>query len=527
MIDSIDITYHITCQKDQNIEKLSRDIALEQTVEFPDELITSDEIKDNIIGSIKDISPIKNKYNTYKAVIGYNPDITGYQTPQFLNLLFGNISIKKNIKVVDINFPRKFINEVNGPLFGIEGIRRLLGVYNRPLFSTVLKPMGLSSAELASIAEAFALGGGDIVKDDHGLIEHSFCPFKERVKRCQDVIDRVNSKTGRKTLYFPNILARVDEVEEQVQFAKRHGVQGILMSPFLVGQDLMRYLAEKYNLIVMAHPAFTGTNFHDFYHGITPAVLLGTVFRLLGADISIYPNTGGRFSFSLKECEEINNNLRTPLGNLKTTFPAPAGGMNLDNLQKIAPIYGEDTIYLIGGALHGFSKDLTYSTKKFMDSIRIQFNERLTKSELTGFSSCELSELSNEKGLSEYLSFEDSFKWKGRKIKAYKNSEQLDFKKISRQELIGKYGENTQFDLRYFQIEPVGYSSLEIHVHEHVIICIKGKGVLINGDERRDMKPFDIAYIPTMQVHQLRNEGNESFGFFCIVDHKRDRPVSP
>ena len=29
----------------------------------------------------------------------------------------------------------------------------------------------------------------------------------------------------------------------------------------------------------MTHPTFTGTHFHDPRHGMTPAILLGTLFR--------------------------------------------------------------------------------------------------------------------------------------------------------------------------------------------------------------------------------------------------------
>jgi len=90
---------------------------------------------------------------------------------------------------------------------------------------------------------------------------------------------------------------------------------------------------------------------------------------------------------------------------------------------------------------------------------------------------------------------------------------------------MGKRGERTAFDLRYFEVEPGGYSSEEKHLHTHVIICVRGKGVLQTGDQRTEINTMDIAYIEPLQIHQLRNEGEEPFGFFCIVDHERDRPM--
>lgn len=49
---------------------------------------------------------------------------------------------------------------------------------------------------------------------------------------------------------------------------------------------------------------------------------------------------------------------------------------------------------------------------------------------------------------------------------------------ILRTELVGKNGESCQFHVRYFEVGPGGYSTLEKHVHEHVVIPIRGRGVV-------------------------------------------------
>jgi ribulose-bisphosphate carboxylase large chain len=101
----------------------------------------------------------------------------------------------------------------------------------------------------------------------------------------------------------------------------------------------------------------------------------------------------------------------------------------------------------------------------------------------------------------------------------------MDFKSVTRHELIGKSGEKTRFDLRYFEIAPGGYSSLEKHIHEHVIIGARGTGHLLCGNDSFTLQVNDIAYVPPNEAHQLRNESDEPFGFYCIVDHERDKPV--
>ncbi|MCK5219435.1 cupin domain-containing protein [bacterium] len=527
MSDLIQITYKISCPPGVSIEQLSMEIALEQTVEVPLECIPTREIRESVVGQVLEIAPVRTEQHQYNVKIGYHPDLTAYQIPQFLNLLFGNISMKKNIRIVELSLPDRLVASFSGPKSGIAGLRSTLGVFNRPLAATALKPLGSDPARLASLAEAFARGGGDIIKDDHSLADQPFCPFRERVSQCQRAIARANSKTGHNTLYFPNISGSWEQMQAQVEYVVSQDVKGILLSPWLIGPDFMRYLAKQYSLIIMAHPAFAGTYFHDPSHGIKPAILLGTLFRWWGADISIFPNYGGRFSFNPQDCREVSQALRAPWGNILPAWPAPAGGMSLDNIGEMKKEYGQDAIYLIGGALLKHSQDLSVSTRDFMEAIHSNFPKQpevSAKEMISKRPQHSWAEKSFGKIL-EHLPLQDDFCWTGRDPFEYKQKEQADFKDITRHELIGRYGESTSFDLRYFQIEPKGYSSPEKHRHEHVIICIRGQGILRQGNKAILLKEHDIAYVPPFQEHQLKNESDQPFGFFCIVDHVRDRPI--
>jgi ribulose-bisphosphate carboxylase large chain len=73
------------------------------------------------------------------------------------------------------------LSQFPGPSFGIAGLRDIVGVYDKPLLCTALKPMGKSATELAKIAYYFALGGVDVIKDDHGLSNQPFCPYGNEV----------------------------------------------------------------------------------------------------------------------------------------------------------------------------------------------------------------------------------------------------------------------------------------------------------------------------------------------------------
>ncbi|MDQ4060775.1 MAG: RuBisCO large subunit C-terminal-like domain-containing protein [Pseudomonadota bacterium] len=369
------VTYRITVSDGRPIEEHARDIAIEQTVETPSDCIPADIAEAGIVGRTESITMRSSAPKRFDVAISYRCDLTGFSIPQFLNVLFGNISIKSGIKIVGLDLPESLTEAFGGPLFGIEGVRSTLGVFGRPLASTALKPVGLTPARLADMAAAYARGGLDLIKEDHGMADLAYHPFEERVARCQEAVQEANARTGRNALFFPMISGGFDVIEAQVAFAKEQGVRGILTAPLLVGPDTVRVLSRRYGMIVMAHPTFTGTHFHDPAHGITPAVLLGTLFRLIGADISVFPNAGGRFSFTEQECRDLADALRKPLGTVKPAFPAPAGGMKIDRVGGMAEAFGSETVLLIGGALMQYSRDLEKSAAVFVESIRNHFGE--------------------------------------------------------------------------------------------------------------------------------------------------------
>ena len=111
------------------------------------------------------------------------------------------------VRLVELQPPRALLETLPGPNHGVGGVRRLCGVLGRPLLATALKPQGSSVSELASIGEAFARGGGDLVKDDQNLTD-DFEAFRGRVTACAEAVERGNQATGRRCLYLPHAGAR-------------------------------------------------------------------------------------------------------------------------------------------------------------------------------------------------------------------------------------------------------------------------------------------------------------------------------
>ncbi len=119
--------------------------------------------------------------------------------------------------------------------------------------------------------------------------------------------------------------------------------------------------------------------------------------------------------------------------------------------------------------------------------------------------------------------FQNDYTWQGVEQERYK-AEDCGWSDIARNVLVGGRGESAGFDLRYFEIAPGGHSSLEKHVHEHVVIVIRGRGNALIAGEVHEVGFLDTLYISPDDPHQLINPFADPFGFFCIVSHDRDRP---
>lgn len=117
------------------------------------------------------------------------------------------------------------------------------------------------------------------------------------------------------------------------------------------------------------------------------------------------------------------------------------------------------------------------------------------------------------------------FRWDGVELKPYKQEGDAPFRAISRQELFADPALGCQ--LRYFEMEAGGHSSLERHEHAHAVMILRGRGTCLVGEAVRQVAPFDLVSIPAWTWHQFRASAGEKFGFLCMVNAVRDRPQLP
>ncbi|HUL56592.1 MAG TPA: RuBisCO large subunit C-terminal-like domain-containing protein, partial [Usitatibacter sp.] len=336
-------------------------LAAEQSVEMPVAAIGDERVLRETVATVESI---RAQAGCFEVTLGIAPATTGAEASQLANMLFGNCSLQPEVELVGVEFPAGYEKAFPGPRFGVEGIRAETGVHGRALTCTALKPQGSTVEHLAKLAHAFALAGIDVIKDDHGIADQAPHPFAERVPAVQEAIDAANRETGGRTLYAPTLSGGSAALAAQARLARGHGVRMALVAPMLVGLPAFVELRASLGVPLMAHPAFAGAV------RIAPPVLLGTLFRMLGADATIFPNHGGRFSFSRETCLAIAKSARSPWDGVKPVLPVPAGGMTVERVGEMLSGYGPDTMLLIGGGLLSAKERLLDRSREFVGAVR-------------------------------------------------------------------------------------------------------------------------------------------------------------
>ena len=365
------VRYLILADGANEARSLAEDICIEQTVEFPASKIPEGDIRDHLVGRVEQFELLQE--GRFAATISYAVESAGTDLLQLLNVILGLTSLLRGVAVDWLDLPEHLLSRFKGPRFGVGGVRDKLGVTDRPLLCTSLKPMGLSPEQLADLAYRCTLGGLDIVKDDHAITDLAFCPFEERVERCAEAVARANRETGLNCIYAVNVTAPAGVAVERARFARRVGAGAVMISPALTGFDLMRQLAldDEVGLPVLSHPTYGGgflarseaSGFsHDVYYGQIP--------RLAGADVSIFANYGGRFPITPADSHGAVDGCRARMGSLRPIFPMLGGGMKLDRIRALREEFGQDSIFLVGGGLHTASDDLVANVRRFVETVQ-------------------------------------------------------------------------------------------------------------------------------------------------------------
>ncbi|WP_158816469.1 3-oxo-isoapionate-4-phosphate decarboxylase OiaX [Methylocapsa sp. S129] len=270
---TIKVTYRIETAGD--VAALAAKIASDQStgtfVEVPGE---TPELKARVAARVVDIRMLEpvatpsfpeaaassggRPYQRGDADIEFPLEAVGTDLAALMTIAIGGVfSIKgfSGIRVVDMKLPPEFQGAHPGPQFGVEGSRKLTGIYRRPIIGTIVKPaLGLRPHETAALVRELVEADVDFIKDDEKLASPAYSNLADRVKAIMPIILDREQKTGKKVMYAFGISHADPE-----QMARNHdivadaGGNAAVVNINSVGFGGFSFLRKRSRLALHAH----------------------------------------------------------------------------------------------------------------------------------------------------------------------------------------------------------------------------------------------------------------------------------
>ena len=374
--------FYVEPEEGVSIEKAAENIAAESSVgTWTDVMTISPERREKIQARVYRIEG-NYIWIAYPSLL-FEPS----NIPQILSSIAGNIygmKMIKNLRLVDVYFPDIFINSNSGPSFGIEGVREITGVRDRPLIGTIVKPkLGLTAKEHAEVLYESFVGGCDIVKDDENLTSQDFNPFKERIELSLEARRKAEEETGEVKIYMPNITAPYEVMVERAEFVKEKGGRYIMIDVITAGFSAVQAIRKlNLNLVIHAHRAMHGALTRNKKHGITMLVL-AKFLRLAGVDQLHIGTVVGKMEGEKEEVLRIHESIERDKiegdgfyfsqswGDIKPVFSVASGGLHPGHIPALIKLFGKDLIIQAGGGIHGHPDGTISGARAMRESLDI------------------------------------------------------------------------------------------------------------------------------------------------------------
>jgi len=293
--------------------------------------------------------------------------------PNILSSVAGNVfglRALKNLRLNDIDFPPEIVSSLEGPKFGIDGIRKLLRIYDRPLVGTIIKPkLGLKTVDHARVAYESWVGGCDIVKDDENLSSQAFNPFERRLVKTLESRDKAEEETGERKVYMVNITAETNEMMRRAEFVHAHGGEYVMVDILTCGFAALQTLrGQEFKLVIHAHRAGHAAFSKNPKHGISMRVI-SKVARIIGVDQLHVGTVVGKMFETKEEVAENCEALKMEMSGLKRVLPVASGGLHPALVPALIKFFGKDFAIQAGGGIHGHTNGTVAGAKAMRQAV--------------------------------------------------------------------------------------------------------------------------------------------------------------
>jgi len=375
------VLYRIEPALEFTVEEAAGRVASESSVGTWTTLTT---ITENVKRLMAKAYQFKGKY----VKIAYKPDLfEPGNIPQILSSIAGNVFGMKAVqylRLIDVKWPKSIISHFKGPQFGIDGIKEMLKIEDRPILATVPKPkLGLTSEEHAKVGYEVWLGGIDLLKDDENLTDLSFNKFEERLRLVFKYREKAEKETGERKSYLVNITGDARKMERRAKLVKEYGGEYVMIDILTVGWgalQTMREVCEDLKLAIHAHRAFHSAFTRNPYHGMS-MIVVGELARLAGVDQLHIGTVVGKLDTPKEEVlilkekltsekfEEREGYLSTDWGSIKPVAPVSSGGLHPGLIPHLLSIVGNNIVIQVGGGVLGHPMGPRAGAKAVRDAV--------------------------------------------------------------------------------------------------------------------------------------------------------------
>ncbi len=362
--------FHLVPEEGISLTDAATEVAAESSTGSNMRVSTATSFSDNLNAKVYKVDEKANL-----VFLAYPIDIfdRGGNVQNIMTYIAGNIygmGEVKALKLLDVWFSEEFLKRYDGPSYTLAQVKKYLGIGNRPILGTIVKPkIGLKPAEFAAACYEFWMGGGDFVKFDEPQADQVFCPFTEVIDEIAKVMEQVRKETGKKKVLsinissadFETMIKRAEYVKSKMEKESYAFLVDGITAGWMAIQTIRRLYPDVFLHFHRAgHGAYTRP---ENVFGFTNLVL-AKFARLAGAS-GMHTGTCG--IGKMKGCVEDDvvavKAVSEPVSKglyfeqdwkgMKETSPIASGGLNPTTLAPVIDAFGmTDFITTMGAGCH-------------------------------------------------------------------------------------------------------------------------------------------------------------------------------
>jgi ribulose-bisphosphate carboxylase large chain len=305
--------------------------------------------------ALSNSAPVSSSYQRGRVKIAFLVENMGWALPNLMATVAGNLfelNQLSGVRLEDLDFPDSYIDRQPGARFGVPGTRELMGVADRPMVGTIIKPsVGLSPDATGELARSLAEAGIDFIKDDELMANPPHSPFFERFTKVITHLHNVSDTSGRLVMYAANVTDSLDDMRRNIDVVEEGGGTCVMVSVNHIGLTGLEAVRAHTTLPIHAHRNGWGALTREPMLGYSYTVWQ-KIWRLAGADHLHVNGLQNKFWEPDDSVIKSAKAVLSPLGKAPVGVPVFSSAQTaLQAPETYALLQSTDILYVSGGGI--------------------------------------------------------------------------------------------------------------------------------------------------------------------------------